>query len=475
MRQASLLQSFIPIIVLIGLLGLNVYFFEDDTLSGSNQTALIMGAAVASIISMVLGNNWKSILDAIVKNVSLTLPAIIILLLIGALAGTWLISGIVPSMIYYGLQIINPKIFLVACVIISAIVSLGTGSSWSTVATIGVAFMGIGRALGYSDGMIAGAIISGAYFGDKLSPMSDTTNLAPAMAGTDLFTHVRYMLYTTIPSIIIAIIIFFIMGFSVDLTNSSANVSEVLTELKANFYISPVLFIVPVLVIALIVKKVPPIPAIFIGFMLGAIFAIIFQPEIIERLSGIKDNYLKSSYITSTKAIYGEISIKTNNEIINELLSAGGMAGMLNTIWLILSAMFFSGAMASAGMLQKISASVLKVAKSQGSLVSTTVGSCVFLNVTASDQYLSIVVPGQMFKSAYKKQGLMPEVLSRSLEDSGTVTSVLVPWNTCGATQSKVLGVATGTYAPYAFFCIMSPLMSILMAYLNIKIRKRKV
>jgi NhaC family Na+:H+ antiporter len=471
-RKPSLLEAFIPIIFLIALLGLNVYYFGDSTLDGSNQIALILASGIAAIVALRLGYKWNQMLDGIVHSISSAMSSILILLLIGALAGTWLLSGIVPAMIYYGLNILNPTIFLVAACIVSAIVSVATGSSWSTIATLGVALLGIGQTLGLGTGVVAGAIISGAYFGDKMSPLSDTTNLAPAMAGTDLFTHIRYMAITTVPTFVITLIIFLIWGF---LNNSEADLNQVALVQEAileKFNITYWLFLVPVLVIAMIVKKISAIPALLIGSLLGGVFAIIFQPEIIEVVAGASANFFESSYKAVMYAMYGDISIATNNEMVNGLLSTGGMYGMLNTIWLIICAMVFGGVMESTNMLRTITASIIKLANSTGSLVASTAGTCVFFNITASDQYLAIVVPGRMFADIYAERGLKPEVLSRTLEDSGTVTSVLIPWNTCGATQSSVLGVSTWTYAPYCFFNIISPFMTILFAYLNFKIRR---
>lgn len=470
-NSPSLIQSLIPITFLIGLLALNVFIWE-DALAGSNQIALLLAAALAAIIGSKTGKNWKAISEQIVSTIGSAMPSILILLLIGSLAGTWLISGVVPALIYYGLEILHPSIFLVAATIICILVSLTTGSSWSSIATIGVALLGIGNAMGFNEAVVAGAIISGAYFGDKISPLSDTTNLAPAMAGTDLFTHIRYMMYTTVPSVSITIIIFTIMGFTYDYENSVSNIEVVQSAIKESFNITPWLFLVPVLLFAIIIKKVPPLPALAAGTILGGIFAVIFQPGIIENISQISDNYLKASYKTVMESMYGDIAITTSNEQVNDLFQTSGMAGMLNTVWLIISAMVFGGVMQAVGMLGKITESIIKLVKSDGSLINSTALSCIFFNFTASDQYLSIVVPGKMYAEAYKKRGLKPEVLSRTLEDSGTVTSVLIPWNTCGATQAKVLGVSTLTYLPYAFFNIISPLMTILFAYLNIKIRR---
>ncbi len=470
----SFFGALLPIIFLIALLSFNVYLYGDDSLGGANQLALLLSAAFATIMGLKSGTSWKSILKGVSNSIASTTPAIIILLLIGSLAGTWLISGIVPTMIYYGLQILNPKIFLVAAAIICAIVSLASGSSWSTIATVGIALLGIGNALDISNGLTAGAIISGAYFGDKMSPLSDTTNLAPAMAGTDLFTHIRYMMYTTIPSFVISILIFLFIGLSMDNTQNSDDITNLLMAIESSFNISPWLFLVPVIVLLLIMKKVPALPALFAGTLLGGIFAIIFQPHLIIELSGIDSNFFQASYVSIINAMGSETSINTSNEMINDLLSSGGMYGMLNTIWLIICAMCFGGVMEASGALKKISQSIIQYAESTGSVIATTACTCLFFNVTASDQYLSIVVPGRMYADTFKDKGLAPENLSRTLEDSGTVTSVLVPWNTCGATQSAVLGVATMTYLPFCFFNIISPLMTILYGYLGFKIKKIK-
>lgn len=467
----SFFGALLPIIFLIALLSFNVYLYGDDSLGGANQLALLLSAAFATIMGLKSGTSWKSILKGVSKSIASTTPAIIILLLIGSLAGTWLISGIVPTMIYYGLQILNPKIFLVAAAIICAIVSLASGSSWSTIATVGIALLGIGNALDISNGLTAGAIISGAYFGDKMSPLSDTTNLAAAMAGTDLFTHIRFMMYTTIPSFVISLLIFLFIGLSMDNTQNSDDITNLLMAIESSFNISPWLFLVPVIVLLLIMKKVPALPALFAGTLLGGIFAIIFQPHLIIELSGIDSNFFQASYVSIINAMGSETSINTSNEMINDLLSSGGMYGMLNTIWLIICAMCFGGVMEASGALKKISQSIIQYAESTGSVIATTACTCLFFNVTASDQYLSIVVPGRMYADTFKDKGLAPENLSRTLEDSGTVTSVLVPWNTCGATQSAVLGVATMTYLPFCFFNIISPLMTILYGYLGFKIK----
>lgn len=472
LKKPSFLQALIPILILIALLTINVVVLGNDAISGANQIALLLASGVAGIIAFRCGHSWEHIEVSIVKSISSAMGAMLILLTIGSLAGTWLLSGIVPAMIYYGLKILNPTLFLFAACVVCCIVSLATGSSWSTVATVGIALLGIGKAMDIHEGVIAGAIISGAYFGDKMSPLSDTTNLAPAMAGTDLFTHIRYMMYTTMPTLAITLIIFFIWGFTLDTTGAATDSSTVLQAIESRFNLSPFLFVVPILVIVMIVKKVPALPALLIGALLGGIAAIIFQPNLIVEIANVKDNFVKASFIAVMNAMTTTINIQTADPMISELLTAKGMSGMLNTIWLILCAMIFGGAMESAGLLRIIAEKIIQYAHSTGSLVASTTATCIFFNFTASDQYMAIAVPGRMYADTFRKRGLKPELLSRTLEDSGTVTSVLIPWNTCGATQANVLGVATMAYAPYCFFCIISPLMTVLQAYLNYKIRR---
>lgn len=479
------LLALIPVLILIALLGLSVYFYGDDSLGGANQMALIIGAVIAGLVGWRLGFTWSEIEKGMVKSIKSALPAILILLMIGALSGSWLVSGIVPTMIYYGLEILNPTIFLFAACVISAIVAVATGSSWSTVATVGVALIGIGGALGIDPAMSAGAIISGAYFGDKMSPLSDTTNLAPAMAGTDLFTHIRYMALTTIPSIVLTLIIFLIIGFSITTKDSQVGALEMSNLIQDNFVISPWFLLVPALVVFLIIKKVASLPALFIGTIAGCLVAAFFQPSVVSEIASSHiqmdgdtvtwaPNYVQSSYMTAIDAMTGSVGIDTGDASVNDLLSSSGMFGMLNTIWLIVCAMCFGGIMEACGLLQAITKVLMRLVRSTGSLIATTTGTCLFFNVTASDQYLSIVVPGRMYADAYKDRGLAPQNLSRTLEDSGTVTSVLVPWNTCGATQSSVLGVATGEYFIYCFFNLLSPIMTMIFGYLGIKIAKLK-
>ncbi len=472
-KKITFLQALIPILILVLLLGYNVHIYGDDATGGPNQFALIFAGVMAALIGFKHNIAYEDMLEAVNDNVKSTGSAIFILLMVGALAGTWLISGVIPTMIYYGLQILNPTFFLVAALVISSVISLATGSSWTTTATIGIALMGIGKALGLPLGVIAGAVLSGAYFGDKMSPLSDTTNLAPAMAGTDVFTHVKYMAYTTVPTIIITFIIFLIIGFQYsgkELQDTSALVDSI----NNTFHITPLLFIVPIVVILMIVKKAKPLTALFVGTILAGIFAVIFQPEILMKISGSKVLNFDTAYKGVMNAMTKGVYIPSGNEILdeNELFSSGGMKGMLSTIWLILCAMFFGGIMQEIGALQKISDTLLRVAKSTFGLFASTTITCIFFNGTASDQYLAIVVPGKMYQKAFQDKGLAPENLSRTLEDSGTVTSILFPWNTGGAYQSKTLGVGTGEYVWYAFFNLISPIMTLIFAYFNIKIRQ---
>jgi NhaC family Na+:H+ antiporter len=476
MQQATkptitLWGALLPVFILVLLLSFNVTVYGDDALGGSNQFILLIGAAVAAIVGFRNKVTYDQMIEAIGSNLKSTTGAILILLFVGALAGTWLLSGIIPAMIYYGLQILHPSIFLPACIVICAIISIATGSSWTTSATVGIALIGIGRALEIPVGMVAGAVISGAYFGDKLSPLSDTTNLAPAMAGSDLFTHIRYMTHTTVPSIIITLIVFLILGFFQN-TTGAADTDILLTSIKESFTINLGLFLVPVLVIFLIIRKTPPLAALLAGTLLGGLFALIFQPDLVVKIAGATTLSITSAYQGVMNAIIGDISVTTSNELLNDLFSSGGMKGMLGTIWLIVCAMVFGGIMDAIGGLQRLSNALLSIAHSTFQLFASTAASCVVINLTASDQYLSIVLPGKMFNKAFADKNLAPENLSRTLEDSGTVTSVLIPWNTCGAYQSGVLGVGVGEYFIYAIFNWLSPIMTLVYAYFGIKIKK---
>jgi NhaC family Na+:H+ antiporter len=467
---AQLLLALTPLVVLMLLLWFNVgEVYGDDALSGSNQVILMLAAFVAAVIGVFNGSSVEAVFAKIKTNIHDTTQAIFILILIGGLAGTWLLGGVVPAMIYYGLDLINVQFFLPTAVIISALISLSTGSSWSTTATVGIALMGIGQTIGIPAPVVAGAVISGAYFGDKLSPLSDTTNLAPAMAGTDLFTHIRYMLYTTVPSLIIALILFTVLGLGYkDGALDAAEVAEVQSLLSAQFNITPWLFLVPAIVILLISRKVDALVAISVGIFSGLAAALVFQQPLLQDLG----TGAHPIYEIAMRSIYGSIAVPSEHPILSDLLSTSGMSGMLGTVWLILSAMAFGGAMEASGFLATITNAIIRFARGSASLITSTLVACGILNVTASDQYLAIVVPGRMFKDVYRERGLAPENLSRTLEDSGTVTSVLVPWNTCGAYQSSVLGVATGDYFMYAFFNLISPIMTLIYAWVGIRIKK---
>jgi NhaC family Na+:H+ antiporter len=469
-RELNIWEALIPLIVLIAMLGYNVFVYGDDSLSGSNQFILLLGGAVAAIVGFFNKVSYAEMIDAVGKNIHATTGSILILLMVGALAGTWLISGVIPAMIYYGLQILSASVFLPATVLICAIISVSTGSSWTTSATVGIALVGIGSALGIPLGMVAGAVVSGSYFGDKLSPLSDTTNLAAAMAGTDLFTHIRYMLLTTVPTLTLTVLIFVFLGLNLEVSGKT-DISLILTSIEQSFNISPWLFIVPVVVIGMIVRKTQPLIALLTGCLLGGAFALIFQPQVVAGIAGVSSLDFHSSYKGVMDAITVSSTVPTENETLKDLFSASGMAGMMPTIWLILCAMVFGGIMEAIGALARISAALLKLSNSIFSLFASTVASCLALNITASDQYLAIVVPGKMFSGAFQEKGLAPENLSRTLEDSGTVTSVLIPWNTCGAYHAGVLGIDTLAYAPYAFFNYLSPFMTLLFAALNIKIK----
>jgi NhaC family Na+:H+ antiporter len=474
----SLGLSLVPVVALIGLLAADVVAFGEDSSYGANQIAMLLAAFVAGGIGMARGIQWKAISEAIAHSVSQTTEAILILLMIGALSGTWLIAGIIPAFIHYGLQILEPGIFLFAACIICGLLSLATGSSWGTVGTVGVALVGIGSALGLSEGWIAGAIISGAYFGDKMSPLSDTTNIAAAVGGTDLFSHIRYMTLTTVPSLVIALIVFLVVGFggaAVADGVSAVFADEFGAAVFAAFNIHFGLFIAPVVVIVLIARKVPAAAALFIGTLLGALTAVIFQPDIIREVAGVGNEsggFALAAFKASIQSMALDSAISTSNAMANDLLTSSGMAGMLNTVWLIVCAMVFGAAMQATRMLERITQAILSGVQSTFGLVGRTVGTCLAFNVLASDQYLAIVVPGNMLKDAYAERDLAPENLSRTLEDSGTVTSVLIPWNTCGVAQSGILGVATWAYLPYCIFNWISPLMTLTVAAVGFRIKR---
>jgi len=465
-KELSLTEALIPVVILMTMLAYNIFFVEGQEWFGAytNQIILLLGALVAAVVGIFNKVSFGRMATEVWENLKSIFVPLMILFLVGALAGTWLVSGVIPAMVYYGLQVLSPAIFLPASVIISAIISIATGSSWTTSATVGIALIGIGTALGLNPGMIAGAVISGAYFGDKMSPLSDTTNLAPAMVGTDLFTHIKYMTYTTVPTILVALVVFSIISMTIE-TSGNADISSLLSTIDATFNINLWLFLVPAAVIALIVLKTKPLIALGIGVFLAVVFALIFQPDILNGLAESKLSALVNSIFTDT-------SIATDNEKLNDLFSSGGMKGMLGTIYLTICAMIFGGVMDAIGALTQITKALLSVATTVFGLFASTVISCLGLNTIASDQYLAIVIPGKMFKKAFDEKGLAPENLSRTLEDSGTVTSVLIPWNTCGAYQSGVLGVSVGDYFIYAIFNWLSPFTTLLVAAFRIKIRQ---
>lgn len=468
-KLPSLSLSLIPIVTMIILLFVTIYVFGSDALSGGSQVVLLTTTAICSFIAIVFcGVKWEAIEKAICNNILGVSVAIIILLLIGALSGSWMVSGIVPTLIYYGMQILHPSFFLTSCCIICALISVMTGSSWTTIATIGVALMGIGEAQGFPVGWTAGAIISGAYFGDKVSPLSDTTILASSVTDTPLFTHIRYMMITTVPSLLIAVILFTVMGLTHDGGSTAQEMNAFAATLEGKFNITPWLLLVPVVTGILIARKVPSVVTLAISTVLACVAALIFQPDLLREVAGEGGGLFKGTMMTC----YGSTSLQTDNPILTELVATRGMAGMMNTVWLILCAMCFGGAMTAGGMLGSITSVCVRFIKNRVSTVASTVFSGLFLNITTADQYISIILLGNMFGDIYKRQGYESRLLSRTTEDAVTVTSVLIPWNTCGLTQATILSVPTLTYLPFCFFNLSSPLMSILVAATGYKIVK---
>lgn len=468
----SPLLSLVPILVLVTLLFVTIHTFGSDALSGGSQVVLLTATAVCCLIAMGYSKvRWKAIELAMVNNISGVATALIILLIIGALSGSWMISGVVPTLIYYGMQIIHPSFFLASTCIICAIVSVMTGSSWTTIATIGIALLGIGQAQGFEDGWIAGAIISGAYFGDKISPLSDTTVLASSVTDTPLFKHIKYMMITTVPSMIITLTIFTVAGFAHEAT-ATDQIAMYSASLRETFHISLWLLIVPVITGILIAKRIPSIITLFISATLAGIFALFFQPHLLQEISGLPVQDMQSQFKGLIMTFYGSTQVQTGNPDLNDLVSTRGMSGMMNTIWLIICAMCFGGAMTASGMLGSITSVFIRFMKRTVGLVASTVASGLFLNICTADQYISIILTGNMFKDIYQKKGYESRLLSRTTEDSVTVTSVLIPWNTCGMTQATILGVATFTYLPYCFFNLISPLMSITVAAIGFKIKR---
>lgn len=468
--------SLIPILILVTLLALNISIFGSDAILGASQVALLFSAGVAIWLAMWLFKvPWQDFEETIKSNIGDVTTAIVILFLIGAISGTWTVSGIVPTFIYYGVKIISPRVFLLTACIICALVSVTIGSSWTTIATIGVALLGIGKALGFSDGMIAGAIISGAYFGDKISPLSDTTVLASSMSKVPMFDHIRYLMYTTVPSIVITLVIFTILGFSHSGSDSSL-INEYTSVLDSKFNITPWLLIVPALTAVMIARRMPALIVLALSTATAAIAAIIFQPDIIREIgasiAGDGSN-AKILFTGTIESIYNSVSIETGNPEVNQLVASKGMLGMLNTVYLIICAMCFGAALKASGMLRHLASMILPLTKRRTSLVTSTVVTGTALNGIVSDQYLAIILTSSLFKDVYEKEGYENRLLSRSVEDSATVTSPLYPWSSCGMTQATILSVPTLAYLPYCFFNLISPLMSITVAAIGYKILKK--
>ncbi len=477
-ERPSWAVSLIPFIVLIAALALVIKVFGTSALDGASQVALIFGAAVVVAISLIFYKiPWKVFEQSILDNVTAVGTSILILLLIGAVSGSWMISGVVPTMIYYGMKVITPEIFLFASCIISALISVMTGSSWTTIATVGVALVGIGTAQGYEPGWIAGAIISGAYFGDKVSPLSDTTVLASSSAGTPLFTHIRFMMVTTVPSFVISLVIFLIVSL-IHKSPDAAVVADVSHDLKSAFNISPWLLLVPVITALLIVKKVSAIVTLFIAAFIAGITALFFQPHIISAVAneGMMGTSSGLTFVEGFKGLfityYGSTAIDTGNIALNELVATRGMTGMLATVFLIIAAGTFGGTLVGSGMLQSLTEMLTRFISRRVSMVASTVGTGVMANMVTGDQYLSIILTSSLYKDLYEKRGYESKLLSRSVEDSATVVSVLIPWNSCGMTQATVLKVPTIDYLPYCFFNILSPIMSIFVAAIGYKIKR---
>ncbi len=471
-KEPSMLDAFLPVISLVALLATAVVYFGNDSSYGPNQIALLVAMGIAVVIGIKNGHRWHDIEKAIINGISLSLGAVLILLAVGALIGTWLLSGTVPTMIYYGLQILDPSWFYAAACIICGIVALSIGSSWTTAATIGVALIGIAQGLSLDPAITAGAVISGAYFGDKISPLSETTNLAPAIAGSELFAHIRYMFWTTVPSISTAIVLFLILGFSEETTATTSSITDLSNQLAKQFNIS-LLNLVPLVVLLLLaIKKVPAFPSVAIGALMGGLWAVLFQQELILRLATENASVLTANIKVVWTAFFDGVSIATGNAELDKLLSGGGMSKMLNTIWLIMCALSFGAVLEHLGMLRKFVSAILAAAKSTGSLIASTVATCIGTNLITADQYMAIVMPGRMYKEEYQRRGLHPLVLSRTLEDSGTITSPLIPWNTCGAYMYSVLLVNPLDYVFYSFFNLINPVLAVIYGFIGFNIKK---
>lgn len=471
--EPTLWQALLPILTLVALLATSVYLFGDSSSEGPNQIALILSATVAAVVGLRNGYRWREIEQGIVHGISLAMGALLILLVVGSVIGSWILGGVVPTMIYYGLTFLTPSVFYAAACVICAMVALATGSSWTTAGTIGVALIGIATAQNLNLGLAAGAIVSGAYFGDKMSPLSDTTNLAPAVAGTDLFTHIRHMMWTTTPSLLLALLIFAAVGLAMPAPTDTMQLGEIMTSLREHFAIGPHMLLPAVLVIVLVVRRMPAFPALLIGALTGCAFAVVFQQKAVV---GLVNDPALPTWLALLKgawiSLFDGYRLESGNTALDELLSRGGMASMLSTVWLIISAMMFGGAMETTRLLQKVAAAILGAVRGTGSLIAATLLTAFGSNVVASDQYIAIVLPGRMFRAEFRRRGLHPKNLSRALEDAGTLTSPLVPWNTCGAFMAQTLGVATFAYAPFAFFNLLNPIVSAVYGFTGFTIER---
>lgn len=470
LRAATVLQALVPVLVLISLLSFSVYLFGEDASYGPNQIALIIGAVVASTIGWRNGQDWQQIENAIVSGVTIALKPILILFSVGLLIGSWILSGTVPTMIYYSLLILDPAIFYAASCLICGIIALSIGSSWTVAGTVGIALIGAAAGLGLSVEITAGAIISGAYFGDKMSPLSETTNLAPAVAGTDLFSHIAHMVWTTIPSIVIALVLYAIIGLNIDTDNSASDLAVTMQLIQDNFTINPFMLLPVFALLVMAQKKLPPIPTILAGAFIGVVLALLFQQSAVLSLAGDTPNVFLGLFKGTWQTLFDGFSLSSGNETLDDLMTRGGMSSMLNTVWLILCAMVFGAVMDHTGLLQCLVNYALSFVHSTGSLIATTILTCIGANIITSDQYISIVLPGRMYKMEFQNRNLDAKNLSRCLEDAGTMTSPLIPWNTCGAYMAGTLGVATFSYLPYCFFNLICPVVAVIYGYTNFKI-----
>lgn len=469
-KEATAADALIPILLLILTLGSSVYLFGDNSSYGPNQIALLFAMGIASLIGIKNGYSWREIEEGIVLGISRSLGAILILLAVGSLIGTWMLSGTVPTLIYYGLELLNPSVFYAAACLICAVVAMSIGSSWTTAATVGVALMGIAVGMGMSEAVTAGAVVSGAYFGDKISPLSETTNLAPAISGTNLFDHIQYMLWTTVPSIILALILFIMVGWGSGTSETLGRIEEMQALLQQEFSLGLHLLIPLVVLLTLAVKKMPAFPAVSIGALIGGVWAALFQSDVVSAMVSEGYEGAIGSLMVVWTALFDGVSFSTSSESLNDLLSRGGMSSMLNTIWLIMCAMTFGSVLEKVGLLKRAVSTILKGAKSAGDMITRTILTCLGTNLITADQYMAIVMPGRMYKEEFEKRGLDQLNLSRSLEDGGTLTSPLIPWNTCGVFMHGALGISPLEYAMYAFFNLISPVLAIIYAFLGIKI-----